>query len=269
MAMSFSFDKWISTKPLIGMLHLLPLPGSPRAVALAAVRDRLLEDAEALVAGGCHGLMMENFGDAPFFPGSVPAHVVAAMTALAAEVKREHDVPLGINVLRNDGVSALGIAAAVGAEFLRVNVLTGARVTDQGVIQGIAHELLRERARLGAESVKILADVDVKHSAALAPRPLADEIADTFGRGMADAVIVSGSGTGSGVDPAKLAAAKGAAGKRPVLLGSGVTTESLSVLWSKADGFIVGTSLKKNGISTGPVDRARVKAMVQAHKKLI
>jgi membrane complex biogenesis BtpA family protein len=262
--MSLEFAK----KPLIGMLHLLPLPGSPSALALAQVRDRLLEDADALVSGGCHALMMENFGDAPFFPGAVPAHVVAAMTCMAADVARHHDVPLGINVLRNDGVSALGIAAAVGAAFIRVNVLTGARVTDQGVIQGIAHELLRERARLGATAIKILADVDVKHSAALAPRPLSDEIADTFGRGMADAVVVSGSGTGSGVDPAKLAAAKAAAGKRPVLLGSGVTTESLSELWRHADGFIVGTSLKKNGVSTGPVDKARVKAMAQVHGRL-
>lgn len=266
--MTMNFDKWFATKPLIGMLHLLPLPGAPRAAALATIRTRLLEDAEALVSGGCHALMMENFGDSPFFPGAVPAHVVAAMTALAQDVRREHDVPLGINVLRNDGVSSLGIAQAIGAAFIRVNVLTGARVTDQGVIQGIAHELLRERARLGAEEIKILADVDVKHSAALAPRPLADEIADTFGRGMADAVIVSGSGTGSGVDPIKLQEAKAAAGNRPVLLGSGVTTETLATLWHHADGFIVGTSLKQSGVSTGPVDKARVKAMVQAHKKL-
>lgn len=257
-----------TTKPLVGMLHLLPLPGSPKAMVMATVRDRLLQDADALVAGGCHALMMENFGDAPFYPGAVPAHVVAAMTALAAEVRRRHDVPLGINVLRNDGVAALGIAAAVGAEFIRVNVLTGARVTDQGVIQGIAHDLLRERDRLGAEDVKILADVDVKHSAPLAPRPLADEIADTFGRGLADAVIVSGSGTGAGVDPAKLALAKTAAGKRPVLLGSGVGTESLPALWRHADGFIVGTALKKDGVATGPVDRARVQALAQAHAKL-
>lgn len=262
--MSLSFAK----KPLIGMLHLLPLPGSPRAAPLAAARKRLLEDADALVQGGCHALMMENFGDSPFFPGAVPAHVVAAMAALAQDVRREHDVPLGINVLRNDGISALAVATAVGASFIRVNVLTGARVTDQGVIQGIAHELLRERARLGAEDVLVLADVDVKHSAPVAPRPLADEIADTFGRGMADAVIVSGSGTGAGVDPQKLRTAKAAAGKRPVLLGSGVSAESLASLWDHADGFVVGTSLKKNGVSTGPVDKARVKAMVQAHKRL-
>src|SRR5690606_13240725 len=114
------------------------------------------------------GLMLENFGDTPFYPRRVAAHTVAAMTAIAVEVRRQVDLPLGINVLRNDGLSALGIAAASGADFIRVNVLSGARVTDQGIVQGIAHDLLRERRWLGAESVKILADVNVKHSAPLA-----------------------------------------------------------------------------------------------------
>src|SRR5947199_7450596 len=120
--------------------------------------------------------MIETFGDVPFYPGQVPACVVAPMTAFAAEVRRAApQLPLGINVLRNDGQSALAIAHAIGASFIRVNVLCGARVTDQGLIQGIAHDLLRDRALLGATDVKIFADVDVKHSAALAQRPLADE----------------------------------------------------------------------------------------------
>ena len=110
--------------------------------------------------------MMENFGDVPFFPGRVPASVVAQMTAMACAVRDEVKLPLGINVLRNDGVSALAVAQAAGASFIRVNVLCGARVADQGLIQGIAHDLLRERAALGAAEIKIFADVDVKHSAA-------------------------------------------------------------------------------------------------------
>ncbi len=268
--MSFQFETWLKAKPVIGMLHLAPLPGSPRGGSdLKEVSAQLLADAEVLVRGGCHGLMMENFGDAPFFPGTVPAHVVAAMAVLASEVRRRYPLPLGINVLRNDGLSALGIAAAVQADFIRVNVLTGARVTDQGVIQGIAHDLLRERHRLGADAIRVFADVDVKHSAALAPRPLADEVEDTFGRGLADAIVVSGSGTGAGVDLAKLKVARQAAKTRPILIGSGVTAESLSDLWPLADAFIVGTALKKGGISTGPVELARVKRLTEAHQWLV
>src|SRR3954466_6616533 len=120
-----------SRKVVIGMIHLLPLPGSPRyAGDVKAVREAALRDAAALHEGGVHGLMIENFGDVPFYPSRVPAHVVAAMTVMAAEVRRAvPQVPLGINVLRNDGLSALAVAAAVGASFIRVNVLCGARLT--------------------------------------------------------------------------------------------------------------------------------------------
>ncbi len=166
-------------KIVIGMLHLPPLAGSPgfRGDAKRII-ETVLRDADALAAGGVHGLMMENFGDVPFYPDRVPAYVVTQMTAVAMGVQRKTDLPLGINVLRNDGRSALAVAHAVGASFIRVNVLCGARVTDQGLIQGIAHDLLRERAMLGAEEVKIFADVDVKHSAALAARPIEDEVDD-------------------------------------------------------------------------------------------
>src|SRR5690348_4264415 len=166
------FGQWKDiSKPVIGMIHLLPLPGSARyAGSVEAIRAAMLRDAEALTRGGVHGLMLENFGDLPFFPGRVPPHVVAQMAALAAELRRNSNLPLGINVLRNDGCSAMAIAHAAGAQFVRVNVLCGARVADQGIIQGIAHDLLRERAMLRAD-VRIFADVDVKHSAPLASRP--------------------------------------------------------------------------------------------------
>src|SRR4051812_32156631 len=159
------------SKPLVGMLHLPALPGAPRCEGgVRGIVDSVLRDADALAAGGVHGLMLENFGDVPFFPGRVPAHVVAHMTALAVAVRRRFDLPLGVNVLRNDGQSALAVAHAAGAQFVRVNVLCGARVADQGVLAAIAHDLLRDRAMLGAAGVKILADVDVKHSAPLARR---------------------------------------------------------------------------------------------------
>ena len=257
------FEQWKDVpKPVIGMLHLLPLPGSPRyGGSIEAIRGAMLRDAEALAWGGVHGLMLENFGDVPFFPGRVPVHVVAQMAVLAAEARRRFDLPLGINVLRNDGCAALAVAHAAGAQFIRVNVLCGARVADQGIIQGIAHELLRDRAMLRAD-VKIFADVDVKHSAPLAARPLADEVADTLERGLADALIVSGWGTGRPTDPSHARDVKQAAGDLPVFIGSGVTAETIADYLPHCDGFIIGSAFKRDGRIEEPVDPARVAAVV-------
>jgi hypothetical protein len=189
--------------------------------------------------------------------------VVAAMTALACAVRRAVDLPLGINVLRNDGQSAMAVAMAAGAQFIRVNVLCGARVTDQGVINGIAHDLLRDRLILGAKSVAILADVDVKHSAPLAARPLAEEVADTAERGLADGLIVSGTGTGKATDPRHVQAAKQAAPSTPLFIGSGVDLNTIGQYLGHADGFIVGTAVKKDGRLENPVDVDRVKELLR------
>lgn len=263
-------------RPVIGMLHLLPLPGSPNFQGdRQGILKRLLEDADALVAGGVHGLLLENLGDVPFFADTVPVHVVSEMTALAIRVRAAFDgVPLGINVLRNDAMAAMSIAASVGADFIRVNVLTGVRLTDQGLVQGKAHDVLRLRdVVLEAQNIAIWADVDVKHSAALAPRDIGDEVEDTLLRGLADALIVSGSATGKPTDPQKLAAVRAAADrsvrrKVPVLVGAGVTPESLPQLARYADGFIVGSSLKHHGFAAAPVDPTRVKALMDAWRLL-
>lgn len=264
--MSFSVSELFrASKPVIGMLHAPPLAGSPRyGGSLEAVKAAVLRDAEALAEGAVHGLLLENFGDAPFYPRRVPAAVVAQMTALAVEVRRRFSLPLGINVLRNDGQSALAVAAAVGAEFIRVNVLCGARVTDQGIIEGIAHDLLRDRAQLGAP-VKILADVDVKHSAPLAPRPIEEEARETLERGGADGLIVSGSATGAAADLGQAACVRIAARGAPVFLGSGITAETLPACLDAADGFIVGTWLKRDAVTTNPVDPARVRELMRQH----
>lgn len=250
---------------VIGMIHLKPLPGSPRfAGDLKAVREAALRDAAALTDGGVHAMMIENFGDSPFFPDRVPAHVVAHLTAMAASVRAETKLPLGINCLRNDGRSGLAIAHAVGAQFIRVNVLCGARVTDQGVISGIAHDLLRDRAMLGATDIAIFADVDVKHSAPLAARPLEDEIDDTIHRGMADALVVSGAGTGKATDPAKVARVKQRTGGTAVFIGSGVTAENVDRVRECCDGVIVGTHFKRGGDVDAAVEVKRVRAFMSA-----
>jgi membrane complex biogenesis BtpA family protein len=252
---------------LIGMVHLAPLPGAPRYSGdWQGVLRRALADAAALCAGGVDAVMVENFGDAPFLPGAVAVETVAHLTVAAHALRAAIDRPMGINVLRNDAEAALAIAAAVGAEFVRVNVLTGARVTDQGIIEGKAHAVQRLRQRL-CPHVRLLADVDVKHSAALAPRPIAAETRDTLLRGLADAVIVSGEGTGHATDLAKLAEVRQAAAGAPVLVGSGATLQTLAGLLAVADGVIVGTATKRDGDVRLPVDPERVRALVEVARQ--
>lgn len=258
-------ESWQNVRPVvIGVCHVPPLPGSPRfGGSVARLRAWVQRDAAALVEGGVHGLIVENFGDVPFFPRRVPAHVVAHMTIIAADLKRETGLPVGVNVLRNDGRSALAVAHAAGADFIRVNVLSHARVADQGVLEAIAHDLLRERAALDAAHIRIWADVNVKESTPLGqPLSIADEVADTLQRGLADAVIVSGANTGSGADLVQLQFAFAAAGAAPVFVGSGISAENVSAYLPYADGFIVGTSLKTDGVVGNPVDVARVRRLM-------
>jgi len=253
------------TTPVFGMLHLPPLPGAPRFSGdVQAVIDFALRDAETLTGHGVHGLIIENFHDAPFFPDRVPPYVVAHMTRVAREVVQRVGVPVGINVLRNDGHAALAVAHAAGAAFIRVNILAGARVTDQGLIEGRAHTLLRERAALRAEHIRIFADVNVKHSMPLGrPRALEDEVRETLERGGADAVIVTGRGTGLPTDVEDLQRAKVAAAGRPVLVASGVNPDNIRDFLMHADGFIVGTALKADGPPPQPVDAGRVRALLE------
>jgi membrane complex biogenesis BtpA family protein len=264
--MSIVRTGWMSdNRPAIGMVHLQPLPGSPACEEpLPTIITAALHDAETLVEGGMDGLLIENFGDAPFYPDRVPPVTIASMTAVAVEIRRRFDVPLGINVLRNDGRSALAISLACGANFIRVNILCGARVTDQGVIEGHAHRLLRERQRLGVEAIHVWADVQVKHSGPLAPRPLREEVEEVIQRGFADAVIITGPRTSQPASVHDLSEAKEGADGVPVLVGSGVAAENLGEWTSLADGFIVGSSLKRDGQPRGPVDLEAVKRFVAA-----
>jgi membrane complex biogenesis BtpA family protein len=250
--------------PVIGMLHVPALPGSPNnELSLNDIIDWVLNDAGVLARGGIHALMIENFGDTPFYPGRVPAHTVAYMTALAREVKRGFGMPMGINILRNDVESAIAVASAVGAEFVRVNVHTGARLTDQGLIEGTAHQTLRYRKLLGSD-VLIFADVDVKHSAPVAVRPLSVEVEELIARGCADGVIVTGAGTGKQTELGEIRVAKQVAGSMPVYAGSGVNAANIAAVLQIADGAIVGTSLKRDGITTNPVDPDRVRALMDS-----
>lgn len=255
---------------LVGVIHLPPLPGSPRSSLSARECARSAAAcARALADASYDAVIVENFGDVPFFADRVPPVTVSAMTACALAVREAApSLSLGINVLRNDAEAALSIAACTGATFVRVNVLTGARVTDQGIVQGNAASVLRLRRELGAESIAIWADVDVKHSAPLGPlRPMAQEVEDTTKRAMAAVVLVTGEGTGKGVDIEKLSAVKQAAHDTPVLVASGATLETLPLLAPHSRGVVVGSALRVGGIPGGPIDAELAVAFADAFRR--
>ena len=261
---------------LCGVVHLTPTPGSAGwgvlaatergAAARALMIERAVADARAYVAGGVRTVVVENFHDAPFDRAGVAPATVAAM-ALAVDAVTAVDgiLCVGVNVLRNDAATALGIAAATGARFVRVNVHTGAMVTDQGVIEGRAAETLRERARLGLDDVRIYADVHVKHATPFAGERLEDAARDAELRGRAGGLVVSGAATGSAPDVARVETVRGAVGGSiPILLGSGLGVDNASRLMGAADGAFVGTSVKFGGDVREAVDPERVAALLQA-----
>jgi hypothetical protein len=253
--------------PIIGVVHLLPLPTSPRwGGSLKAVIDRAEQEAVALASGGVDGLIVENFFDAPFTKNQVDPVVVSAMTIVVQRIQNLVTLPIGLNVLRNDGKSAMAIASCVQAQFIRVNVLTGVMATDQGLIEGEAYQLLRYRRELGCD-VKILADVLVKHARPLSSPNLTVAVKDTIERGLADGVILSGWATGSPPNLEDLELACDAAAGTPVFIGSGANWENIDTLMQAADGVIVSSSLKRHGRIEQPIDPIRVSQFVEAARR--
>jgi hypothetical protein len=259
-----------TAKPLIGMVHLMPLPGSPRYddSGIEPIIEHAMQDASALANGGVDGLLIENYGDIPFKPITTDPETVASVTVIAKEIVKEVNLPLGVNILRNSGLAALAVCMAVGGRFIRVNVLTEASVTDQGIIQGCAHDLQRYRKQLSATNIRIFADIHCKHAIPLQERPLKESAQDAAYRGMADALIVTGSHTGAEPRPSDIEEIKEAVPDRPVIIGSGLHPGNARRLLDLADGAIVGTSLKKDGITENPVDEKRVKELVNVVRAL-
>lgn len=257
-------------KPIIGVVHLLPLPGSPGWDGqMEPICERAEQEAVALATGGAHGIIIENFFDVPFTKGSLDAVTISAFSIAVKRVMALCDLPIGINCLRNDGLSAMAIAAATGARFIRVNVLSGAMVTDQGLIEGMAHDLLLYRKHLGAsKSIKIFADIMVKHAAPLGSYSDISLIAkETKNRALADALIISGQSTGEPPAIDDLKTVRAALPDCPLLAGSGVDKENIGTILSIANGAIVASSLKQQACLDNPVDVDRVRNLVNATKQ--
>ncbi len=254
-------DIFTTQKPIIACIHLMPLPGSPLYKGnMDSVFETALKEVEIYKRNNIDGLIVENFRDMPFYPSQLPPETIAAMTAVIREIRNAFPGPIGVNALRNDAQSAMAIAVATQTQFIRVNIHTGSAVTDQGLIHGKAHETLRLRANLKSD-VLIFADVDVKHASPLGNRGIEAETRDLTNRGLADAIIVSGDGTGLPTNSNDIEKVRQNT-KLPILLGSGVTPKNISNLSEIADGFIVGSCFKKDGKAMNMVDEERVKGFM-------
>ncbi|MGH7117650.1 MAG: BtpA/SgcQ family protein [Acetobacteraceae bacterium] len=257
-------------KVVIGVVHCLALPGAPayEGAPMRAIIERALTDAEAYVTGGCDGLIVENHGDIPFLkPDEIGPETAACLAVIAERLGARFAVPLGVNVLANGARHALAVAKAAGCAFIRVNQWANAYVANEGFIEGRAGAALRYRAAIGARDVAVFADAHVKHGAhaIVADRPIA-ELARDVAFFQADAVIATGSRTGDPATDAELATIRGAT-HLPVLVGSGVTVESVEWILGRADGVIVASALKEGGVWWNPVAPERVRAFVAAARQ--
>jgi len=257
--------------PVIGMVHLQPLPGAPRyrGAAIDEIVELALRDAEALSEGGVDGLIVENMMDAPFLKAEEIGHeTVAAMTAAAREIRKTVGLPTGINCLANAVIPSMAVAAASGARWVRANLWANAYIADEGYVEAAAPKALRYRSFLRHEHLKIFADVAVKHGSHFitSDRTLSEQVKDVefFD---ADVLVVSGVRTGTPPSTERLREVKSVAAL-PVLVGSGLEPGNASQLLAQSDGAIVGTFFKKSGLWRNPVQKQRVERLMDAVKRI-
>lgn len=251
---------------IVGMIHLLPLPGSPLYNDFNDVIQGALKDLKSLEEGGVDAVLIENFNDNPFYKDNVPKETVASMTRVCTEVMKNTSLPIGINVLRNDSIASLAIAYSCNCRFIRANILTDAYVTDQGIIEGNAYNLLRYRRVIHAESISVWADVHSKHASPLSTRRIELAIQDAVERGLADAIIITGERTGSSPQPSDIRIARKYS---RVIVGSGVHPENAGALLKYADAAIVGTYFKRDGYIKNEVDPQRVRRLINAVREIL
>ena len=250
--------------PLIGMIALPPLPGYPAFTTIDALIEAALADLAALEAGGVDGVLVENDFDQPHTL-TVGAEVVAAMTRITGEVVRRASVPVGCEVLLNDWRASLSVAAAAGTSFIRLDFFVDRVRSKLGVIEPEPAAILAYRRHIRAESVLLFADLQVKYSTPVDGVKLVEQSAREAAEAGADAVVITGSETGIGPSLDDLVAAR--AGGLPVLIGSGLDAANALALAPKADGYIVGTSMRSGRAATDRVVTSQVRAVAQAIRK--
>jgi len=253
---------------LIGMLHLDALPGAPRHERpLAEITARAVEEARRYQAHGFDALMIENMHDRPYLRGAATPETVEAMVRIGRDVRREVPLPLGVQVLAGANREALDVARACGAAFIRAEAFVFGHVADEGWMDACAGPLLRHRREIGAEAIAVFADIKKKHSAhAVTADVSLVETAEAAEFNLADGVIVTGTATGRDTDAYEVQAVA-AAVAIPVLVGSGVRPDNIA-RYASAHGFIVGSSVKRDGLWSNPLDESRMTAIAEEFRKL-
>jgi membrane complex biogenesis BtpA family protein len=260
-------DLFGAPRALIGVVHLGALPGTPEAHdPVEGVVQAAVADARVYAKAGFHGVMIENMHDRPYLKGGVGPEVVAAFAVVGREVRRAVGLPLGLQVLAGANREALAVAHACGAAFVRVEGFVFAHVADEGLIEGCAGELLRYRRAIGAGSVRVFADIKKKHAAhAITADVDLVETAHAAELFLADGLVVTGVATGRPAAPAEVRAVAEATGL-PTLVGSGVTPANVSD-YAAADALIVGSSVKRGGIWSGPLEAGRAEDLARAFRR--
>ncbi len=257
-------------KPIIGMVHLPPLPGSPayKAEPLKRIVSFAVEEAKLLVEGGVDAVLVENFNDFPYTIDATPQPTLMALSVIAYEVKQHVDVPVGVNILLNDAFNEFYMAWTLELDFIRVEGFVDTAFSDLGIIHPVCAKLLRLRSEYKGENIAILADVQGKHTNVVPARPLIESVKDAIERGRADAVVLTGERTGRPIDHSMLRKVRESFPEARIFLGSGLTAETVGELLAIADGGIVGTYFKKDGCIRNPIDIARVRKFMQVVKEL-
>ena len=258
-----------SSKPVIGVIHVGALPGSPRSSqTVSEIVSSARSEARLYRESGVDGVIIENMHDVPYLRGEVGPEIVAAMTAVAVEVKGECGLPVGVQILAGANIEAMAVAQAAGLDFIRAEGYAYAHVADEGLIQSSAARLLRYRKMIGATSVQVWADVKKKHAAhAITADVSLGETAETVEFMGADCVIVTGSATGKAPTIVDVREARSHC-QLPVFLGSGITQANIAEFHDQADGFIVGSAFKVDGIWSNTIDASRVMAFVKVVRQV-
>jgi membrane complex biogenesis BtpA family protein len=254
-------------RALVGVLHTGGLPGTPAGTqSIDQIVETAVAEARLYSSAGFHGVIIENTHDRPYLKGSVGPEIVAALAVIGHEVRRAMPLPLGVQVLAGANHCAMAVALACGASFVRVEGFVFAHVADEGIIESSAGSLLRYRRAIGAERIRVFADIKKKHSAhALTADVDLVETAKAAEFFLVDGVIISGIATGHPADASEVQSVAGAVGV-PTLVGSGVTVGNVHD-YSGADALIVGSSIKQGGIWSGAIDDSRARALARAFNK--
>ncbi|MRG88139.1 BtpA/SgcQ family protein [Salinibacillus xinjiangensis] len=252
-------------RAIIGMVHLKPLPGAPyyNGESLKKVYDFAMSDVHALENAGVDGIIIENAWDIPFSkPEDIGFETVAAMSTITEKIKQQTHLKIGINCLANGALQALAVAKATEVSFVRVNQWVNAYVANEGFVEGASAKAMRYRSQIKGESIKVFADVHVKHGShsIIADRGLADQTHDNIFFD-ADVLIATGSRTGNETEVGELKGIKENS-NLPVIVGSGMTVDNAEKILSIADGCIIGSSLKVDGKWWNPVDEMRVREFI-------